>query len=60
LEKGFLLETLKRNQWNRAATAKQLGIHTSTLWRKMKRLNIVTPKQGNPVRKKDAERIRIA
>jgi len=52
LERGFLLETLKRNQWNRSATAKQLGIHTSTLWRKMKRLNIRAPRQGKPVGKR--------
>jgi PAS domain S-box-containing protein len=54
LERGFLLETLKKNQWSRSATAKELGIHTSTLWRKMKRLNIKAPKQGSPVRKQSS------
>ncbi|MBC8418491.1 MAG: sigma 54-interacting transcriptional regulator [Desulfobacterales bacterium] len=43
LEKSFLIETLNENRWSRAATARQLGIHTSTLWRKMKRLNIKSP-----------------
>jgi len=40
LEKQFLIETLTTNQWNKSATAAQLGIHPSTLWRKMKRLDI--------------------
>jgi len=47
LERRFLLETLKKNDWNRSATAAQLGIHKSTLWRKMKRLNIEAPKPHN-------------
>jgi PAS domain S-box-containing protein len=40
LESQFLIEVLRKNKWNRSATAAQLGIHTSTLWRKMKRLKI--------------------
>ena len=47
LERSFLLETLKKNHWNRTVTARQLGIHTSTLWRKLKRLNIDIPKPGH-------------
>ena len=43
VERGFVYESLKRNQWNRSATAKQLGIHPTTLWRKMKRLNMEVP-----------------
>jgi PAS domain S-box-containing protein len=46
LERSFLMETLNENRWNRAATARQLGIHKSTLWRKMKRLNIMLPEKG--------------
>lgn len=53
LERSFLLKTLNRNHWNRSATAEQLGIHTSTLWRKMKRLNIETPKLTNPRKKRE-------
>jgi PAS domain S-box-containing protein len=45
MEKSFLMEALRRNDWNRAATAHQLGVHPSTLWRKMKRLNLKTPKK---------------
>ena len=43
LEKEYIYEELKRNHWNRAATARQLGVHKTTLWRKMKRLGIVPP-----------------
>lgn len=46
LERSFLMEALNENRWNRAATARQLGIHKSTLWRKMKRLNIMLPEKG--------------
>ena len=43
-EKNFIREALKENNWSRSATAAQLGIHTTTLWRKIKRLNIEMPK----------------
>jgi PAS domain S-box-containing protein len=45
LEKDIIYKTLKKNNWNRKLTAAQMGIHPSTLWRKMKRLNIIAPKQ---------------
>jgi len=45
MEKGIILETLRKNNWNRKATAAQMGIHPSTLWRKIKRLNLKIPKQ---------------
>ena len=45
LEKHFIFETLRKNNWNRAAAAVQLGIDRSTLWRKIKRLNLEIPKQ---------------
>ena len=41
VESQTILETLKRHNWNKAAAARELGIHKSTLWRKMKALNIV-------------------
>ncbi len=40
LEKNFILEALKRHDWNRSATARDLKIHPTTLWRKMRRLNL--------------------
>ena len=42
-ERNFVYEALHRNNWNRSATADEMGIHTTTLWRKMKRLNIELP-----------------
>ena len=45
VEKDMIYKMLKKNNWNRKLTAAQMGIHPSTLWRKMKRLNIIAPKQ---------------
>lgn len=42
-ERQFLLETLAKNNWRRDATAAELKIDKSTLWRKMKRLGIEAP-----------------
>jgi PAS domain S-box-containing protein len=39
-EAEIIKEALRRNQGNRGSTARELGIDTSTLWRKMKRLDI--------------------
>jgi PAS domain S-box-containing protein len=40
MERILIYEALKQNNWNRSATAAQMGIHPTTLWRKMKRLHI--------------------
>jgi PAS domain S-box-containing protein len=45
IEARFLYEALRQHQWNRLATAKALGIHKTTLWRKMKQLGIALPDQ---------------
>ncbi|ELR66800.1 sigma54 specific transcriptional regulator, Fis family [Photobacterium marinum] len=45
-EKQSIQESLKRNRFNRAATARELGIHKTTLYRKMKSLQIPFPKQN--------------
>jgi len=45
MEKRLIYEALRKNHWNRRAAALEMGMHPSTLWRKMKRLNIETPKQ---------------
>jgi PAS domain S-box-containing protein len=42
--KQTILESLKRNNNNRLATARDLGMHKTTLFRKMKSLNIPLPK----------------
>ena len=43
LEAVFISEALKKNNWNRKKTAEELGIHKTTLWRRMKKLGIRTP-----------------
>ena len=45
LEARFLYEKLAQNRFNRAATARELGIHKTTLWRKMKKLGIQIPRR---------------
>jgi PAS domain S-box-containing protein len=45
VERGFLLQALRDNRWNRKVTARELGIGRQTLWRKIKRLNIQLPKE---------------
>ncbi len=47
-ETAFLTAALDRNGWNRAATARDLGIHKTTLWRKIKRLGIEPPHEARP------------
>jgi len=44
-EAVFILQALARNSWHKTRTASQLGIHPSTLWRKMKKLGIAQPKE---------------
>ena len=39
-EKQKIITTLEQNRYNRQKTAKLLGMHPSTLWRKMKKLGI--------------------
>ncbi|PKN60484.1 MAG: Fis family transcriptional regulator [Deltaproteobacteria bacterium HGW-Deltaproteobacteria-11] len=43
MEAIFLTNALRRNDWNRMKTARQLGMHKSTLFRKIKALNIHIP-----------------
>ena len=44
IERNFIFEALRENDWNRSATAAKLGIHLTTLWRKIKRLKLEIPK----------------
>ena len=39
-EKEIIIEALKRNNGNKAKVAVELGMHRSTLWRKMKKMDI--------------------
>jgi len=47
LEASYLMNALRRNGWNRAKTARELGIHKTTLYRKMKRYGIEAPAGGS-------------
>ena len=38
-----IMNALKRNRYNRLAAATELGMHKSTLFRKIKRLGIMLP-----------------
>ncbi|MGD9159461.1 MAG: sigma 54-interacting transcriptional regulator [Desulfobacteraceae bacterium] len=44
-ERSYIYNALKKNSWNRKATAASLGMHPTTLWRKIKQMNIDTPTQ---------------
>ncbi len=44
-ERWAIVEALKRNHWNRQATADELGIHKTTLFRKIASLGIELPSQ---------------
>jgi DNA-binding NtrC family response regulator len=43
LEASFLLEALRRHHWNRTRTAEALGIHKTTLHRKIRSLGLNPP-----------------
>ncbi len=43
LERAFIVSVLERNHYNREATARQLGVHKTTLYRKIRRLGITLP-----------------
>lgn len=42
-ERQIILQMLESNNWNRQATAEQLGINRTTLYKKMKRLGLEVP-----------------
>lgn len=44
-ERSYIYDALEKNNWNRKATAAYLGMHPTTLWRKIKQMNIDTPGQ---------------
>jgi transcriptional regulator with PAS, ATPase and Fis domain len=52
VEKDIIYKTLKKHNWSRKLTAAQMGIHPTTLWRKMKRLNLEIPHQDGRTKKK--------
>jgi transcriptional regulator with PAS, ATPase and Fis domain len=42
-EKETIVEALKKNNYNRLAAAKDLGVHKSTLFRKVRKYQIILP-----------------
>ena len=51
VEAQTIINTLKKNNYNRLATAQELNIHKSTLFRKIKNLNIKLPEQDGRTKK---------
>lgn len=51
MEAQTIREALERNHFNRSAVARELGIHKSTLFRKMKALGMDFPKRDGRFRK---------
>ena len=47
-EAAWLIDALQKNNWNCPETARQLGIHKSTLYRKIKALGITLPGRFPP------------
>ena len=45
IEARFIVDALRRNNYNRLATARELGIHKSTLFRKIKSLGVELPER---------------
>ena len=51
VEKQFIISVLTKNNWNRLAAARELKIHKTTLFRKIKKLRIYPPDQDKPSKK---------
>jgi len=43
VEGAYILQVLERNEWHRDHAARELGIHRTTLLRKMKKLGLASP-----------------
>ena len=48
VEKDYILAVLERNEGNQTRTAKQLGIGSATLYRKLKSYGVSSPKAPHP------------
>ncbi|MBN1277567.1 MAG: sigma 54-interacting transcriptional regulator [Deltaproteobacteria bacterium] len=53
LESQMIRQALRRNHYNRAAAARELGMHKSTLFRKIKALGVSLPKRDGRSRSKN-------
>ncbi len=45
-EEAVIRTALERNRWNKAKTARELGIDRTTLWRKLRNLGVQAPTSG--------------
>jgi len=50
IEKQFILNMLEKNNWNRSKTAKDIGIHKTTLYRKIQKLGIKPSSANNRIK----------
>ena len=50
VEADFIRSVLRKNNWNRQASARELGIHKTTLYRKIKSLKIEIPRKNKKVK----------
>ena len=55
LEKAAIIYALRKNSWNRLAAAEQLGIHKTTLFRKIKTFDIQLPDKDGRSAKRSSE-----
>ena len=46
IERRAIYEALERNNWRKLATAEELGVNKTTLWRKLKKFGITAPSTG--------------
>jgi len=49
-EARFILEVLRKNSWHRGKTARELGMHRTTLLRRIRKLGIALPEQDGRMR----------
>jgi PAS domain S-box-containing protein len=60
MEEFTIVDALHRNDWNRIAAARELGIHKSTLFRKIKDYDISLPEKDGRSPRKDPKQSRVA
>ncbi len=54
MEAAFLMRALRRNDWSRTRTAEELGVHRTTVSRRIRALGLDVPLPGGRRRRRDA------